>query len=168
MRLIQCQELSAIAFERFGLVIDANTAQPELINDGTTRRFADLAAFDAGDGGVRPVLGIYVADARSFALRIAMLERHRRAGQAFMPLGMQRFVVVVAPGVEAPDWDCTSAFVTRPGQGISLHRGTWHHALVALGDADRFLVIEGGNYRDDTELAAAPDELWLAPPPGSA
>jgi ureidoglycolate lyase len=168
MRLIQCQELTATAFSRFGLVIDAGSARPELINDGTTRRFPDLATFDAGDDGARPSLAIYAADARSFALRIAMLERHCRAGQAFIPLGMQRFVVLVAPGVEAPDWDQTSAFVTRPGQGICLFRGIWHHGLIALKDADRFLVIEGGNYRDDTQLAATPHELWLAPPPGSS
>jgi ureidoglycolate lyase len=168
MRLIQCQELTATAFSRFGVVIDASGARPELINGGTTRRFADLAAFDAGDDGARPVLAIYAANARSFALRIAMLERHCRAGQAFIPLGMQRFVVLVAPGSETPDWDQTSAFVTRPGQGICPARGTWHHGLIALDDADRFLVIEGGHYRDDTQLAAPPDDLWLAPPPASS
>ena len=110
------------------------------------------------------MIGIYLANARTFPLRIAKLERHRQAGQAFIPLGMHRFVVVVAPGRDRPEWEQIRAFVTAPGQGINLHRGTWHHGLVALGDADRFAVIEGGNYRNDTELTSAPQELWLDDP----
>jgi ureidoglycolate lyase len=164
MRHIQCQDLEAKEFARFGEVIDVRGRAPELINEGTTQRFPDLAAFDAGDGITRAALGIYLAKARGFPLRIAALERHRQAGQAFIPLGMHCFVVVVAPGRDSPDWEQIRAFVTVPGQGISLHRGTWHHGLVALGDADRFAVIEGGNYRDDTELISAPQELWLDGP----
>jgi ureidoglycolate lyase len=47
---------------------------------------------------------------------------------------------------------------------VSLNRGCWHHGLVALGSGDRFAVIEGGNYRDDTEEAAAPRPIELAEP----
>ena len=165
MRHIQCEEMDATEFARFGEVIDASAKAPELINEGTTRRFAELAAFDAGDGGlVRPAIGIYLANARGFPLRIAALERHRQAGQAFIPLGLHCFVVVVAPGGESPEWDRVRAFVTRPGQGVSLNRGTWHHGLVALGDGHRFAVIEGGNYRGDTQLSSAPQELLLDGP----
>jgi ureidoglycolate lyase len=164
MRHIQCQGIDAKEFSRFGVVIDAGGATPELINEGTTKRFADLAAFDAGDSPASPTIGIYLADARSFPLRIARLERHRQAGQAFIPLGMHCFVVVVAPGREIPEWEQIRAFVTGPGQGISLHRGTWHHGLVSLNDADRFAVIEGGNYRADTQEIIAPEELWLDGP----
>ncbi|HMA06420.1 MAG TPA: ureidoglycolate lyase [Ramlibacter sp.] len=164
MRYIQCEDLDAKAFDCFGQVIDASAAAPEPINDGTTQRFADLATFDAGDGRVRPVIGIYLANARRFPLRIAALERHRQAGQAFIPLGLHCFVMVVAPGGENPEWERVRAFVTRTGQGVSLHPGAWHHGLVALGDGHRFAVIEGGNYRDDTQLSSAPQELWLDGP----
>jgi len=164
MRHIQCQDMDAAGFARFGEVIDAAGSAPELINDGTTRRFPDLAAFDMGDGRVRPVIGMYLANARGFPLRIAALERHRQASQVFIPLGLHRFVAVVAPAGDRPEWDEVRAFVTRPGQGVSLHRGTWHHGLVALGDGHRFAVIEGGNYRDDTQLSSAPLELWLDAP----
>ena len=164
MRHIQCQDMDAAQFARFGEVVDAAGRRPELINQGTTQRFPDLAAFDAGDGGVRPAIGIYLANARVFPLRIAALERHCQAGQAFIPLGPHCFVMVVAPGGDAPEWERVRAFVTRPGQAISLHRGAWHHGLVALGDGHRFAVIEGGNYRDDTQLSSAPSELWLDRP----
>ncbi len=156
--------MDAKEFARFGEVIDASARAPELINEGTTQRFPDLATFDAADGRVRPAIGIYLANARGFPLRIAALERHRQASQAFIPLGLHCFVVVVAPGEESPEWERVRAFVTRPGQGVSLHRGTWHHGLVALGDGHRFAVIEGGNYRDDTQLSSAASELWLDGP----
>lgn len=164
MQRIACQSVTAENFFRFGLVIDAKGATPEFINEGTTERFADLASFDPGVQAASPVIGIYLANARTFPLRIIKLERHRQASQVFIPLGMHRFVVVVAPGRETPDWEQVTAFLTSPGQGISLHRGTWHHGLVALNDADRFAVIEGGNYRVDTEEHPAQEERWLDDP----
>ena len=158
IRRIACKSVTAESFSRFGLVMDAKGATPEFINEGTTKRFPDLASFDPGVQVASPVIGIYLANARTFPLRIAKLERHRQASQVFIPLGMHRFVVVVAPGLETPDWEQVTAFLTSPGQGICLHRETWHHGLIALNDADRFAVIEGGNYRVDTE------ELWLDGP----
>ena len=164
MRRIACQSVTAENFSRFGLVIDAKCAKPEFINEGTTERFPDLASLDLGIQSASPVIGIYLANARTFPLRITKLERHRQASQVFIPLGMHRFVVVVAPGRETPDWEQVTAFLTSPGQGISLHRGTWHHGLVALNDADRFAVIEGGNYRVDTDEHSSQDERWLNDP----
>jgi ureidoglycolate lyase len=161
---IEARPISAEAFAPFGLVIDADCAAPELINAGTTRRHSDLASLDLRSPGRDPVLGIYVATAREFPLRIGKLERHRQAAQIFVPLGLHRFVVVVAPGDDAPRWEGVQAFLTRPGQGVSLARGCWHHGLVALGNGDRFAVIEGGSYRDDTEERAAPGPVELAAP----
>jgi len=99
MRRIACHSVTAENFSRFGLVVDAEGATPEFINEGTTKRFPDLASFDTGVQAASPVIGIYLANARTFPLRIAKLERHRQASQVFIPLGMHRFVVVVAgPG----------------------------------------------------------------------
>ena len=156
--------LDAAAFAPFGTLIDTAGREPEAINDGTTQRFPDLAALDLRGPARDPALGLYVAQARRFPLRIARLERHREAAQVFLPLGSHRFVVVVAGGEGSPRWDAIEAFVTSPGQGVSLRRGCWHHGLVALGDGDRFAVIEGGNYRRDTEEVAAPEAIELAAP----
>ena len=163
-RLLIPIEISAAAFRPFGTLIDAGAVSPEAINDGTTMRHSDLAALDLRGGSRDPVLGIYVASARRFPLRIARLERHQSAAQVFLPLGNHRFVVVVAPGSEMPQWEGLRAFVTRPGQGVVLHRGCWHHGLVALGDGDRFAVVEGGDYRADTHEAAAPHAIELEAP----
>jgi ureidoglycolate lyase len=166
MRRLSCQELSAAAFEPFGAVIDARDSAPEFINDGTTRRYADLASLDlcgdAADGA--PKMHLYVASARKFPLRLARMERHQRASQVFIPLNGQRFIVVVAPGAAQPQWEHMQAFLSMPGQAISLHRRCWHHGLVALNDGDRFAVIEGGGYRTDTEELSVPEEILLDMP----
>jgi ureidoglycolate lyase len=155
--------LDARTFANYGTVIDVAGRVPEAINDGTTQRYSDLARLDVGARG-DPVLSIYVADARELPLTIARLERHREAAQVFLPLGPHRFIVVVAPGVETPEWDGVRAFITAPGQGVSLRRACWHHGLVALSDGDRFAVLEGANYRDDTVEVAAPQEITLLRP----
>jgi ureidoglycolate lyase len=160
--LIAPVEITAAAFAPYGTLIDAASVKPEAINDGTTMRHPDLAALDLRGSDRDPVIGIYVASARRFPLAIAKLERHRRASQVFLPLGNHRFVIVVAPGTDTPDWTTLRAFVTTPGSGVALHRGCWHHGLVALGDGDRFAVIEGGDYRADTEEVAAPRPIELS------
>ena len=152
------------AFAPYGTVIATEGRASESINAGTTQRFPDLAALDLRTPDRDPFIGIYVARARAFPLRIEKLERHRQAAQVFLPLGAHRFIVVVAPGVDAPQWERMEAFITSPGQGVCLRRGCWHHGLVALGDGDRFAVIEGGNYRDDTQEVAAPGAIELAAP----
>jgi ureidoglycolate lyase len=164
MRRLDCQPLTATAFAPFGQVVDDNGAAPDIINDGSTRRHSDLASLDLRGPGRDPVISIYVADARRFPLRIAKLERHRQASQVFIPLGMHRFIVVVAPGSETPDWQGVCAFLTAPGQGVCLHRNCWHHGLIALGDGDRFAVMEGGNYRIDTVEVAAVADIELHAP----
>ena len=155
--------LDARSFANYGDVVDIAGRVPVPINDGTTRRYSDLARLDIGSRG-DPVLGIYVAQARTFPLEIARLERHREASQLFLPLGMHRFIVVVAPGMQSPEWDGIRAFITAPGQGVALKRACWHHGLVALGDGDRFAVVEGANYRQDTVEAAAPRPITLLKP----
>ena len=155
--------IDARTFENFGDLVDPSRVVPESINDGTTKRHSDLAQLDVGSRG-EPVLSIYVARARELPLPIRKLERHREASQVFLPLGTHRFIVIVAPGLDVPDWSDIRAFITAPGQAVALRRGCWHHGLVALGDGDRFAVIEGANYRADTEEAPAPFDLRLLRP----
>ena len=163
-RSLVAAPLDARSFANYGEVIDVAGRAAEAINDGTTQRYANLLRLDVVGRGNDPVLNLYVARAREFPLPIRKLERHREAAQVFLPLGPHRFIVVVAPGLESPEWDGVRAFITAPGQGVSLKRATWHHGLVALGDGDRFAVIEGANYREDTVEVAAPREIELLRP----
>ena len=164
MKQLVCQPLNREAFAGFGSVIEAAGARVEMINDGSTKRHSDLATLDLRAPQSDPVISLYEAVARVFPLRLLKLERHRQASQVFLPLGRHRFIVVVAPGTQEPDWQGVAAFVSAPGQGISLRRGCWHHGLIALNDGDRFAVIEGGDYRHDTVEVDAPWELELLGP----
>ena len=163
-RSLVAAPLDARSFANYGEVIDVAGKSAEAVNDGTTLRYPDLLRLDVVGRGADPVLNLYVAQAREFPLRLGKLERHREAAQVFLPLGPHRFIVVVAPGLDAPEWEGVRAFITAPGQGVALKRATWHHGLVALGDGDRFAVIEGANYRADTVEATAPREIELLRP----
>ncbi len=163
MRL-NVQRLSREAFALYGSVIEAAGVPVDIINAGTTRRHSDLARLDLLASGSDPVISVYEASARVFPLQLLKLERHSQASQVFLPLGLHRFIVVVAPGAQAPQWDRTVAFLSEPGQGVCLRRGCWHHGLIALSDGARFAVIEGGNYRNDTVESDAPLQIILQAP----
>lgn len=163
-RRIKCRQLTAQDFSSFGQVIDPNRVEPETINEGTSKRYSDLAVLDLNVDAVKPKISVYVSSARRFPLPIEKLERHVQSSQVFIPLGMQRFALVVALGGDNPDPASVTAFVTSPGQSICLHRGTWHHSLIALGDDDRFAVIDGGNYRSDTQEFELLQAVWLEQP----
>lgn len=166
VRRITCQQMTEQSFSCFGQVIDPNGVAPETINDGTTHRYSDLAVLDLNVDETKPKISIYVASARRFPLQVAKLERHLQSSQVFVPLGAYRFALVVALGDDAPNPASVAAFLTSPGQGICLHRGTWHHGLIALSDGDRFAVIDGGNYRSDTQEFALAETVWLEQPEG--
>lgn len=161
MKRVTCRALDRADFAAFGHVIDPAGVRPEMINQGTTRRYPELARLDLGGSSGEPVIGLYEASGRHFPLRLSKLERHVRAGQVFLPLGMHRFIIVVAPGLDEPDWALVCAFLSGPGQGVSLRRGCWHHGLIALSDGDRFAVIDGPSYRQDTQEVDAPFDLEL-------
>jgi ureidoglycolate lyase len=133
--------LTAGAFAEFGEVIEASGASG-LINDGTTRQFADLAIIDVAAEGGRPRLSIYRTTPYELPLAIAMLERHPLSSQLFMPLSGQAFLMVVAPAGSDPDPQAIRAFVTNGRQGINYRRGTWHHPLIALAGTGDFLVVD--------------------------
>jgi ureidoglycolate lyase len=139
----------------------------EPINAGTTRRLTDLATLDVRGATGDPVVHVYTASARTFPLVLSRLERHREADQLFVPLDGQRFVVVVAGSGDAFDRTDVRACVTPPGAAVVIARGAWHHGLIALGEGDRFLVIEGGNYRRDCEERDVEGPLLLVAPDGA-
>ena len=141
LRALVPQALTAEAFAEFGDVVEVG-GSPDLINDGTTQQFADLAGIDTGIEGGRSCVSIYRATPYPLPLAIRMLERHPLGSQLFMPLSGERFLVVVAPAAAVPDRAAVRAFVTNGRQGVNYRRGTWHHPLIAQGGAGEFLVID--------------------------
>ena len=139
--IVQAEPLTAEAFAPFGEVIQAAGHVPRLINEGTCERFDDLAPVDVLAGGGRPLISIFKAAPRPLPFAVRVLERHPLSSQAFFPLDGVPFLVVVAEG---GDVRRIRAFRAAGDQGVSYRRNTWHHALLAIGQTSRFLVVDRG------------------------
>ena len=139
MTTIRTEPLTANAFQPFGDVLDASGAPDRLINQGLCGRFHDRARLDFGDG--RAGISIFDAEPRRLPYRLEMVERHPEGSQAFLPMTAQPFLVIVAPD-DAGRPGTPRAFLTAPGQGINLLRGTWHGVLTPLHAPGLFAVVD--------------------------
>lgn len=131
--------LTAEAFAPFGDVLDTGGAPDKIINQGLCGRYHDRARFDFVDG--RAGLSLFKAEPREMPLALHMVERHPEGSQAFIPMSMDPFLVIVAPD-EGGIPGRPLAFVTAPGQAINFHRGTWHGVLTPLHAPGLFAVVD--------------------------
>ena len=157
-RVVRPAPLTPADFAPFGDVIQAGDGGGADINDGTCVRFDDLARVETDSAGAA-ALSVFRAVPRTFPLRIEMLERHPLGSQAFMPLSVRHFVVVVARGAadeKKPDLDSICAFKTAPGQGVNFHRNAWHHPLIALEEVCDFLVADRVGPGENCEIFSFP------------
>ena len=149
VRLLQVQPLSAEAFKPFGDVIQANDAAKHFsINQGYAERYDRLALVDANDLGGQAGISIFRAKARPMPIELSVLEKHPLGSQAFMPISGHAYLVVVAPGGNAPEIDKAQCFLASAAQGVNYAKGTWHHPLLALHDGD-FLVVDRSGAKGD-------------------
>ena len=143
--LLRAEPLSAEAFKPYGDVVEAgDAAQRYGVNRGDAVRYHDLAKVDVWAGGGRPIISIFRALPHALPLRLTMMERHPLGSQAFVPLGPQPYLVVVAVPGPPPEPRQLRCFVAAPGQGVNYARGTWHHPLLALQAVSDFLVVDRG------------------------
>ena len=131
--------LTAKDFAPFGDVLELKETPDKIINQGLCGRHHDLATLDFAEG--RAGISLFDAEPRTLPYRLEMVERHPEGSQAFVPMTMAPFLVIVAPDENgAPG--TPQAFVTAPGQGINFHRGTWHGVLTPLSAPGLFAVID--------------------------
>lgn len=156
---VHVSPLSAAAFGPFGDVIESAGHAPLAINAGTCERFDDLARVDVFEAGGRPLISIFRAAPRPLPLEVRLLERHPHSSQSFYPLDARPFLVVVAEGAGRPRAADVRAFLCSGAQGVNYRRNTWHHALIALGQVSRFLVVDRGGPGENCEECAIDDAL---------
>lgn len=128
--------LTAQAFAPYGQVLEAS-GEARLINAGLCQRFHDRAALDFGPDG-RAGISIFQAEPRALPYSFDLIERHPDGSQAFLPMTQYPFLVIVAAAPETTP----EAFLTAPGQGINLNRGTWHGVLTPLHAPGLFAVVD--------------------------
>ncbi len=158
---LKAEPLTSDAFAPFGDVIEVAGRTPRLINEGTCERFDDLAPVDVLADGGRPLISIFKAVPRELPFEVRVLERHPLSSQAFFPLDGVPFLVVVAEAggaADAPWGTRIRAFRASGEQGVSYRRNTWHHALLAIGQTSRFLVVDRGGPGENC------DEVVVDPP----
>jgi ureidoglycolate lyase len=156
MTRLAVQPLTAEAFAPYGEVLDTAGAPDKIINQGLCGRYHDRATLDFTQGG-RAGISLFQAELRSLPYRLEMVERHPLGSQAFLPMSMDGFLVIVAPD-EGGVPGLPLAFRSAPGQGINFHRNTWHGVLTPLSGPGLFAVIDRIGEGDNLE------EHWFTAP----
>lgn len=154
MKRLTVEPLTTNAFAPFGDVIQTRDAAWYHINQGSTRRYHDLAKVQLQGNDARVGISLAVGDAFHYPITVRMLERHPKGSQAWIPRaggnqtnGLSQavpFLVVVAPNGanDRPDEAGIRVFMAQPDQGVNYHQGTWHHPLLSFGQPGEFVVID--------------------------
>ena len=140
MNQIKAKPLTREEFAPFGDVIDTDGGPDKIINQGLCGRYHDRAAMDFGADG-RAGISLFKAELRSLPYTLDLMERHPDGSQAFLPMDVHPFLVIVAPD-DGDQPGKPLAFVTSPGQGINFYRNTWHGVLTPLAGNGLFAVVD--------------------------
>ena len=140
MRQITIQPLTAEGFAPYGDILGAEGNADRIINQGLCGRWHDRAGLDFGPEG-RAGLSIFKAEPRALPLKLDLVERHPDGSQAFVPMSLDPFLVIVAPD-DGGRPGMPLAFLTTAGQAINFHRGTWHGVLTPLHAPGLFAVVD--------------------------
>jgi ureidoglycolate lyase len=91
----------------------------------------------------RANLALIAASPARFPLEIKRLERHAYSNQAFLPLDVPEYLVVVCAddGSGRPDLSTLRAFRASGRVGINYNPGTWHHGMTTIGGPGTFAVL---------------------------
>lgn len=161
MRTITPEPLTAEAFAPYGNVIEpAGAAEAISINYGNTTRFHDLFPVDVADEGGEVCINVFRSYPLPDPITIKIMEYHPLGSQAFIPLGVEPYLVVVAPAGEF-DASKIRVFKAAPGQGVNYCKGTWHHFSLALNSQSDFLVIDRKGGGDNCVEVELPEDQQL-------
>ena len=158
--IIRPQPLTSDGFRPYGQVIETDGHVPQIINQGHTQKFANLADICvAEDGNVQ--LSIYRSAAIKMPFSIRLMERHPLGSQLFYPLHTQPFPVLVAPANVLPDASNIQAFITNGRQGINLRANVWHHYQLTLGQSADYIVIDRDGPGDNYQEHHLPEDIYF-------
>jgi len=132
---IRILPLTADAFASFGDVLNCEGDPDKIINAGLCGRFHDRALVDVADGRVG--ISLFRSELRTLPYQLDLVERHPDGSQAFVPMSMDPFLVIVADNDLIP-----KAFITAPGEGINFYRNVWHGVLTPLSGPGLFAVVD--------------------------
>jgi ureidoglycolate lyase len=150
--MLIARPLTREAFAPFGQVLSVGGGPGSEANLGTATRFDFAARLANARSGARANLCVFRCDGQRLPLELKLVERHPYSSQAFIPMSLSRYLVVVCATLAngQPDVDALHAFIGTGEQGINYDVGTWHHPMVALDGEALFsmLVWEDGSAGD--------------------
>jgi len=153
--------LTKDGFAPYGEVLEAAGEPDKIINNGFCGRFHDRAQMDFGDNG-RAGISIFKAEPRALPYVLELVERHPEGSQAFIPMGYDPYLVVVADDDSGTPVNIR-AFIAQAGQGINFHRNTWHGVLTPLAEPGLFAVVDRiGNTPNLEEFLLDPQYVVIA------
>ena len=161
MNKIQIQPLTAENFKPFGDVLMTKGNDFFYINEKHTERYHDLAEIQSD---AKVGMSIFKnIKASQFPIEISMLERHPLGSQAFVAMHGQKFVIVVAEGLDKdkPDLNKIKAFITDGNQGVNYHAGTWHHPLITLEAPSEFIVVDRIGVSQNCDVYPFENKLYV-------
>lgn len=144
--------LTRDAFAPFGDVVDVPNEAGRLYYEDALGNLRPAA---------RPSLSVSLKpETRNRPLRAELLERHEFSSQTFLPLDVDRWLIVVAPHAASggPDLAGVRAFIATGRQGVTYKANTWHHGLTVLDRPGRFAVFmwRDGSQGDEEFVPVAP------------
>lgn len=106
-----------------------------------------------------------LTDPSVLPLRTRVMERHAFSSQAFLPVDVARYVVMVAPDAAdgGPDLAGARLFLVDGRTGINYRANVWHHPMTVLDRSAVFATVmfnDGGDR--DEDWADLPVEVELA------
>ncbi|GJD61065.1 ureidoglycolate lyase [Methylobacterium frigidaeris] len=150
MRTLPIEPITAEAFAPFGTLLVGPAAGP---------RQDRAAEIENGRPGAALNLALIRSEPFADSLPLRRLERHPHSAQAFLPLAVGEYLVVVAPDAGGrPDETALRAFRVPAGTGIVYRSGAWHAHMTTLSAPGTFamLVHEDGGPEDCVFAPIAP------------
>ncbi len=145
------------SFAPFGEVI----RQPA--EAGERRFFSEFLGSE--NPACRPVFHTNLVKPASLPHRVNRLEQHPHANQAFVPLDVSRYLVVVAPSNNEgqPLLDGMEAFLVPGHLGVIYRAGVWHAGASVLDRSGSFAVLMWRGAEDDDVFLDVPATSLIAP-----
>lgn len=172
-RQIEAPLLTREVFLPFGDVVIAERADitPIMVNFGTAARRNDAGTLESTRLHAKPNLATFRCEPWSrFPVVAESMEKHPCSSQLFVPMKVERYLVVVAPGEGAPDLEGLRAFVAMPGQGVVYGPGVWHMPLIVFGaePAEFVMFVWEAGTPEDCVVAKLAEPVEIILPDASA
>lgn len=156
MRLV-AEPLSEAAFAPFGQILEL----PRQAGRVDYSAFAENLRPD----GAAVCFRTSLTEPSALPLKTKVMERHAFSSQAFLPVDVARYVVMVAPHAAdgGPDLAQARLFLVDGGTGINYRANVWHHPMTVLDRPAVFatMMFTDGGPRDE-DWADLPVEVELS------